>query len=195
MEKQWVLFKGVLQRQRPLPGPRRPPAIPPQRHPKCLQSCSEAGVCLKGSRRPVSTLNLQRRASTHGQVYCWPRETTQNVNTKFTPNSKRIPERVKSVETPSAKAIRDLEKERHGLDGEMDQWYQSSAVYGDDETEEPPPPRQGPGPERPRQYIESTDPGFRVPHAWLGRTDQRRQTEAPNGLHQRPRRGMAASRS
>ena len=31
------------------------------------------------------------------------------------------------------KAIRDLEEERHGLGGEMNQWYRSSAVYRDDE--------------------------------------------------------------
>ncbi len=64
------------------------------------------------------------------------------------------------------KAVRDLEEERHGLGGEMNQWYKSSAVYRDDETAEPPLPATEH--ERTLHHIESTYPGYRVPHAWLG---------------------------
>ncbi|KAL8951977.1 MAG: hypothetical protein Q9222_002069 [Ikaeria aurantiellina] len=64
------------------------------------------------------------------------------------------------------KAIRDLEEERHGLGGEMNQWYKSHAVLSDDETEEPSLPATEH--ERTLYHTESTYPGFRVPHCWLG---------------------------
>ncbi|KAL8714647.1 MAG: hypothetical protein Q9220_001596 [cf. Caloplaca sp. 1 TL-2023] len=64
------------------------------------------------------------------------------------------------------KAIRDLEEERHGLGGEMNQWYKSQAVFSDDETEEPTLPATEH--ERTLYHVESTYPGFRVPHCWLG---------------------------
>lgn len=64
------------------------------------------------------------------------------------------------------KAIRDLDEERHGLGGEMNQWYKSTAVYRDDEVEGPPIPSTEH--ERTMYHVESTYPGYRVPHAWLG---------------------------
>ena len=69
------------------------------------------------------------------------------------------------------KAIRALDEERHGLGGEMNQWYKSAAVYRDDETEEP----QIPATEHERtlHHVESTYPGYRVPHAWLSRLTKR----------------------
>ena len=75
------------------------------------------------------------------------------------------------------KAIRALEEERHGLGGEMNQWYQSSAVYQDDETKEPLLPATDH--ERTLHHIESTYPGFRVPHAWLGVPIKRAGPRAP----------------
>ena len=75
------------------------------------------------------------------------------------------------------KAIRDLEEERHGLGGEMNQWYKSSAVYRDDEIEAPPLPATEH--ERTLHHIESTYPGFRVPHAWLGVPVKRVGPRAP----------------
>ena len=64
------------------------------------------------------------------------------------------------------KAIGDLEEERHGLGGEMNQWYESAAVYKDDEIGEPEKPATEH--ERTLHHVESTYPGCRVPHAWLG---------------------------
>lgn len=64
------------------------------------------------------------------------------------------------------KAVRYLEAERHGLGGEMNQWYQSSAVYDGDESELPEWPVNEH--DRATRYVENTYPGFRVPHAWLG---------------------------
>ena len=75
------------------------------------------------------------------------------------------------------KAIRDLEEERHGLGGEMNQCYKSSAVYTDDETDEPLSPTTEH--ERTLYHIESTYPGFRVPHAWLGVPIKRVGPRAP----------------
>ena len=80
------------------------------------------------------------------------------------------------------KAIRDLEEERHGLRGEMNQWYQSS----DDETAEPPPSATEHG--RTLRHIESTYPGLRVPHASLAIPIKRAGAEGPHDLNQRPRR-------
>ena len=61
----------------------------------------------------------------------------------------------------------DMEEELNCLGSEMNQWYQSSAVHTSDE-------RVGDAPawpttmrERSLNYIESTYPGFRVPHVWL----------------------------
>ncbi|KAK4609592.1 2,4-dichlorophenol 6-monooxygenase [Fulvia fulva] len=63
-------------------------------------------------------------------------------------------------------AIRALDDERHGLGGEMNQWYKSDAVYTGDETEEPYWPSNND--ELALHHTVSTYPGFRVPHAWLG---------------------------
>ena len=64
------------------------------------------------------------------------------------------------------KCIRDLDEERHGLGGEMNQWYESVAVYTDDETEKP--TLADSKHERTMHHLESTYPGFRLPHTWLG---------------------------
>jgi len=63
------------------------------------------------------------------------------------------------------KAIKDLEDEHHGLGAMMNQWYKSSAVYADDETEPPNWPEDFH--ERSKNLYTSTYPGWRVPHAWL----------------------------
>ena len=49
--------------------------------------------------------------------------------------------------------------------GEMNQWYKSTAVYKDNKIDVP----QMPATEHERtlHHIESTYPGYRVPHAWL----------------------------
>lgn len=65
-------------------------------------------------------------------------------------------------------AVRNLEEERHALGAEMNQAYESMAVYCNDETSET--KAQLPDDEHQRctHHVRSTTPGFRVPHAWLG---------------------------
>ncbi|KAL8850360.1 MAG: hypothetical protein Q9221_004680 [Calogaya cf. arnoldii] len=60
--------------------------------------------------------------------------------------------------------IEDLDQERHGLGCEMNQLYQSRAIYAEDETVAAPVFQ---GPEAELHYSESTFPGSRLPHAWL----------------------------
>ncbi|KAI3331194.1 FAD binding domain-containing protein [Ustulina deusta] len=61
--------------------------------------------------------------------------------------------------------IENLDSERHGFGVEMNQFYKSQAVWADDE---PSPPPCFPNPEEvDLHYLESTYPGFRLPHAWL----------------------------
>ncbi|TGJ86358.1 hypothetical protein E0Z10_g2428 [Xylaria hypoxylon] len=61
--------------------------------------------------------------------------------------------------------IEDLDSERHGFGVEMNQTYKSQAIWADDE---PNPPPCFPNPEdADLHYLESTYPGFRLPHAWL----------------------------
>lgn len=62
-------------------------------------------------------------------------------------------------------AIRDLVDERHCVGAMMNQWYKSSAIYTEDETEEPEWPKTDS--ERSHNLYTSTYPGWRVPHAWL----------------------------
>ncbi|KAI0407298.1 FAD binding domain-containing protein [Xylaria palmicola] len=61
--------------------------------------------------------------------------------------------------------IESLDTERHGFGVEMNQTYQSQAIWADDEPN-PPPSASNPE-ERDLHYLESTYPGFRLPHAWL----------------------------
>ncbi|USP77339.1 hypothetical protein yc1106_04613 [Curvularia clavata] len=63
------------------------------------------------------------------------------------------------------KAIRDLADERHCIGAMMNQWYKSSAVYTEDETQEPDWPTNVS--DRSTKLYTSTYPGWRVPHAWL----------------------------
>ncbi|KAI1347158.1 FAD binding domain-containing protein [Xylaria sp. FL0043] len=61
--------------------------------------------------------------------------------------------------------IENLDSERHGFGVEMNQLYKSQAVWADDEPS-PPPCFSNPE-EADLHYLESTYPGFRLPHAWL----------------------------
>ena len=65
------------------------------------------------------------------------------------------------------KAVDDLEEDRNGLGGEMNQLYRSQAIYTKDEQGDPPLP------ESPKAatlyYQQSTYPGSRLPHAWLSK--------------------------
>ncbi|KAI1822511.1 FAD binding domain-containing protein [Xylaria intraflava] len=61
--------------------------------------------------------------------------------------------------------IEDLDSERQGFGVEMNQLYQSTAVWADDEPS--PPPCFADAEEADLHYLESTYPGFRLPHAWL----------------------------
>ncbi|KAJ3575782.1 hypothetical protein NPX13_g3920 [Xylaria arbuscula] len=61
--------------------------------------------------------------------------------------------------------IEELDSERHGFGVEMNQLYESQAVWADDEAN--PPPRFSSPEEMDLHYFESTYPGFRLPHAWL----------------------------
>jgi hypothetical protein len=63
-------------------------------------------------------------------------------------------------------AIRELADERHCIGSMMNQWYKSSAIYVEDETEEPSWPETES--ERAHKLYTSTYSGWRVPHAWLG---------------------------
>lgn len=63
------------------------------------------------------------------------------------------------------KAIKGLSDEHHGLGAMMNQWYKSSAVYTEDETEQPHWPESFT--DRSTKLYTSTYPGWRVPHAWL----------------------------
>ncbi|GKZ23562.1 hypothetical protein AbraIFM66951_007558 [Aspergillus brasiliensis] len=68
------------------------------------------------------------------------------------------------LRTTFQQIITDLDQERHGLGCEMNQLYESHAVYTADET--------GPAPvftgvDAELHYYESTFPGSRLPHAWL----------------------------
>ncbi|KAK5636315.1 hypothetical protein RRF57_012027 [Xylaria bambusicola] len=61
--------------------------------------------------------------------------------------------------------IENLDSERHGFGVEMNQLYQSQAIWADDEPNAPP---SFSTPEKADlHYLESTYPGFRLPHAWL----------------------------
>ncbi|KAI1747721.1 FAD binding domain-containing protein [Xylaria castorea] len=61
--------------------------------------------------------------------------------------------------------IENLDAERHGFGVEMNQLYRSDAVWADDEPNRPP---CFANPEdADLHYLESTFPGFRLPHAWL----------------------------
>jgi hypothetical protein len=60
---------------------------------------------------------------------------------------------------------RDLEEDYGGLGSEVNQWYQSSAVYEGDESAKPLWPTDSR--DRTMHYYESTYPGFKVPHVWL----------------------------
>ncbi|KAI1179784.1 FAD binding domain-containing protein [Nemania sp. FL0916] len=60
--------------------------------------------------------------------------------------------------------IEELDSERQGLGIEMNQLYQSEAIWSADEQGEAP---ELPLPEADLHYLESTYPGFRLPHAWL----------------------------
>ncbi|KAK4676305.1 hypothetical protein QC764_511100 [Podospora pseudoanserina] len=62
--------------------------------------------------------------------------------------------------------VEGLDVERHGFGMEMNQLYQSDALYPDDETG-PPPTNTGPPEHADLYYRESTYPGSRLPHAWL----------------------------
>ncbi|KAB5575472.1 FAD binding domain-containing protein [Coniochaeta sp. 2T2.1] len=65
------------------------------------------------------------------------------------------------------KLIEDLDVERHGFGAEMNQQYQSPAVWAGDESCRPP---HFEDPDyADLHYVESTYPGFRLPHAWLRR--------------------------
>lgn len=64
-------------------------------------------------------------------------------------------------------AVRDLDEERHALGAEMNMAYESSAVYTNDETAESKVSLPTDRRERCLRHLESTYPGFRVPHAWL----------------------------
>lgn len=61
------------------------------------------------------------------------------------------------------KGIENTSTEFHGLGIEMNQRYESSAVYLEDEGAAPPPLPQ----DAVKQYLISTYPGKRLPHAWL----------------------------
>ncbi|GAW20296.1 hypothetical protein ANO14919_097970 [Xylariales sp. No.14919] len=61
--------------------------------------------------------------------------------------------------------IEDLDSERHGFGVEMNQVYESQAIWADDESS-PPPCFSNPD-DADLHYLESTYPGFRLPHAWL----------------------------
>ncbi|KAF2158987.1 hypothetical protein M409DRAFT_30522 [Zasmidium cellare ATCC 36951] len=65
------------------------------------------------------------------------------------------------------RAVKGLDEERHALGAEMNQAYESLAVYLDDET----PESRATLPVDEHLYclnhISSSTPGFRVPHAWL----------------------------
>ncbi|KAJ3579713.1 hypothetical protein NPX13_g849 [Xylaria arbuscula] len=60
--------------------------------------------------------------------------------------------------------IEELDSERQGFGVEMNQLYQSEAIWAKDESAEPP---SLPASEKDLHYLESTYPGFRLPHAWL----------------------------
>ncbi|KAI1265389.1 FAD binding domain-containing protein [Xylariaceae sp. FL1019] len=64
--------------------------------------------------------------------------------------------------------IEALDSERHGFGVEMNHVYQSQAVWTDDE-QGPPPSWDNPD-DAALHYLESTYPGFRLPHAWLRAT-------------------------
>ncbi|KAI8626406.1 FAD binding domain-containing protein [Xylariaceae sp. FL1651] len=61
--------------------------------------------------------------------------------------------------------IENLDSERQGFGVEMNQVYQSKAVWAEDE-HDPPPSFLNPD-DADLHYLESTYPGFRLPHAWL----------------------------
>lgn len=84
------------------------------------------------------------------------------IDAEFEEDSERGEERRAAFR----KCIKDLNQERHGLGGEMNQWYKSPAVYADDEAEGPPMPANDV--DATLYHIQSTYPGSRLPHAWLG---------------------------
>lgn len=61
------------------------------------------------------------------------------------------------------RGIENTSTEFHGLGIEMNQRYESSAIYLDDEAGGPPPLPQN----AVKEYLISTYPGKRLPHAWL----------------------------
>jgi hypothetical protein len=61
--------------------------------------------------------------------------------------------------------IQSLDSERHGFGVEMNQLYKSQAVWANDELK--PPPCFSDSEDTDLHYLESTYPGFRLPHAWL----------------------------
>ncbi|KAI0539685.1 FAD binding domain-containing protein [Xylaria digitata] len=60
--------------------------------------------------------------------------------------------------------IEELDSERQGFGVEMNQLYQSEAIWAKDEQDKAP---SLSAPEADLHYLESTYPGFRLPHAWL----------------------------
>jgi 2-polyprenyl-6-methoxyphenol hydroxylase-like FAD-dependent oxidoreductase len=70
-----------------------------------------------------------------------------------------------AMRTQFRKAVDELADERHCVGAMMNQWYKSSAVYTEDETEEPDWPKTES--DRSLKLYTSTYPGWRVPHAWL----------------------------
>ena len=64
------------------------------------------------------------------------------------------------------KALKDLQYEHHALGGEMNQRYESSAIYLEDEADGPPVY----GRDADLYYQPSTYPGCRLPHAWLNKS-------------------------
>ena len=71
-------------------------------------------------------------------------------------------------------SIRNLAEERHCVGAMMNQWYKSSALYLDDETEEPDWPATES--DMSANLYTSTYPGWRLPHAWIGK---RREAPGP----------------
>ncbi|KAF4553276.1 FAD-binding domain-containing protein 17 [Elsinoe fawcettii] len=70
-----------------------------------------------------------------------------------------------AMRTKFRQAIRGLDDERHGLGAVMNQWYRSSALYTDDESDEP----EWPATEsdRAKKLYTGSYPGWRLPHVWL----------------------------
>lgn len=166
----------------------------------------EDGVCLEEPRRPVSAFNLQRRASTIGKYIVGRANDTARLHLKLyktlrllDPDSERkrhihaqfgrILQRVKSVETPSARPFETWKKsDTHGLGGRDEP---AVPVLGRlprrrDRTTSPVSDRARKNTPPHREHV----PGFPSPARLAGCTDQtgRAAAEGPNDLNQRPRR-------